>query len=72
MDGWMQSCADVFPTVLILLSTRQWVLPRKLEEAAQGDGCALELLLFAREGLCKAVCLGKEISLGSNKHKRAF
>lgn len=42
------------------------------EEVAQGDGCALELLLFAREGLCKAVCLGKEISLESSKHKRAF
>ena len=51
MDGWMLSCADAFPVVLILLGARSPVLPEKWEEAALGGACALELLCFLWEAV---------------------
>jgi len=55
MDGWMLSCADAFPVVLILLGARSPVLPEKWEEAALGGAYALELLCWPERG-CVEQC----------------
>lgn len=68
----MQSCAYVLPAVVVSFGAHSRLLPRRWEDAAQGGGCALEPLSLAKEGLCKASRLGKEISLRSIKHKTVF